>query len=115
MIQTNRKNRTTRLILSGAAALAVIIAALLTIQVTAAPPDDTRMILEHTHRTYISPPCFEQAEKTNNLAETTLKKALEHDYRPESGCTEQSLQPVQVSVFAWLMEKLGIVKGKWDW
>lgn len=56
------------------------------------PPSDTRIILERTHWTYIAPPCFEQAQTTNNLAESTLRKAKELNYRAESSCTEKYLQ-----------------------
>ncbi|CAM5777884.1 MULTISPECIES: hypothetical protein [Brevibacillus] len=111
----NNKRIFFRFLFGGAAALAAVVLAANFTKITAAPPDDTRMILEHTHRTYISPPCYEQAQKTNHIAESTLGEARTHSYSPESACTEQSLQPIQITLSAWLQEKLGIQKGKWDW
>ncbi|MEJ8546112.1 hypothetical protein [Brevibacillus borstelensis] len=112
---TDDKKRFTRILIGGAAVLTAVVLIAVCAKVTVIPPDDTRMILEHTHRTYISPPCYEEAEKTNNIGEATLGEALGLSYSPESGCTQQSLQPIQVPLFFWVTEKLGIQKGKWDW
>ncbi|USG65863.1 hypothetical protein NDK47_00455 [Brevibacillus ruminantium] len=109
------KKQTPRLITGGVVAVAAIVVIFSFVKVPFGPHGDTRIILEHTHLTYISPPCYEQAEKTNNLAETTWEKAQELSYTPESACTEQSLKPIEVPLSYWLMEKLGMAKSKWDW
>lgn len=79
------------------------------------PPEYTRIILENTYGTYIAPPCFEQAQATNNLAESTLSEAKKFNYRAESSCTENQLQPELKSVFVIVAEKMGLKVNKWDW
>lgn len=56
------------------------------------PSADTRVILDHTSKTYIAPTCFEDAEATNFLSETTLQEAYELNYQPHSACTENALK-----------------------
>lgn len=97
------------------ALIAIITVLFIVMTVELNPPNDTRMILEHTHRTYISPPCFEQAETTNNLAETTLVKALDIGYAAESDCTKSTLQPIRVSLFDFTRIKIGLSDDPWDW
>ncbi len=95
--------------------LFILIIGALYVPINANPPSDTRMILEHTYKTYIAPPCFGQAEATNNLGESNLGKALELDYKAESSCTEDHLKPVKKPVIQVLAEKIGLVSGNWDW
>ncbi|WP_332633742.1 hypothetical protein [Halalkalibacter flavus] len=74
----------------------------LVIPITVTVSGDTRVILDHTHRVYSAPACFDQADLTNNLEETTLKHALELDYVSESSCTQDQLQetkPFLIGIF----------------
>lgn len=93
----------------------VLIGVFLYVPINANPPANTRMIVEHTYKTYIAPPCFEQAQTTNNLAETTLDKALELNYKAESSCTENHLKPIKKPLIKIIAEKMGLISGDWDW
>ncbi|NRR05724.1 hypothetical protein HP570_26290 [Brevibacillus sp. RS1.1] len=93
----------------------VVVAGVLSIPVEAEPPPDTRVILEHTNKRYISPPCYEQANKTNNLAEADIRKAQELNYQPESSCTANSLAPIKQPIASVLAVNLGIKQSHWDW
>lgn len=95
--------------------LVVLVTCLFAIKIESAPSPGTRIILEHTNQTYITPPCYEGAQKTNNIAEADLQKAKETNYKPESSCTEQSLQPVNLPIAYVIAEKLGLKKSSWDW
>lgn len=77
-------------------------------------PGDTRLILEMTHQTYIAPACFEKAEATNNLVESTYARAVKLDLVPESDCTE-SLMKGKTTLFDAALIKLGLTKGEWNW
>ncbi|ARK29454.1 hypothetical protein [Halalkalibacter krulwichiae] len=84
--------------------LAVILLILgFVIPVTVNPSNDTRIILDHTKEVYSTPACFDQAELTNNLEETTLGFAKEMNYVAESDCTETDLvgerEPFLISIF----------------
>ncbi|KHF41777.1 hypothetical protein [Halalkalibacter okhensis] len=82
------------------AGLLLIIGLVVPITVTA--PDDTRVILDHTNKVYSAPACFDQADLTNNLEETTLKFAQELEYVSESSCTEEQLKetkPFLIGIF----------------
>lgn len=93
----------------------LLFVAMFLIKIPVEPSLNTRVILERTHKTYITPPCYEQALKTNNLAEDILEEAKRFGYKPESICTENSLQPNNQSVASVIGEKLGLIKSKWDW
>ncbi|MGG4456365.1 hypothetical protein [Brevibacillus porteri] len=93
----------------------VVVAGVLSIPVEAGPSPDTRIILEHTNKTYISPPCYEQAIKTNNLAEANIQKAQELNYQPESSCTANSLAPIKKPIASILAENVGMKQSQWDW
>ncbi|ASJ56859.1 hypothetical protein BP422_27070 [Brevibacillus formosus] len=93
----------------------VVVAGVLSIPVEAAPSPDTRIILEHTNKTYISPPCYEEANKSNNLAEADIQKAQELKYQPESSCTANSLAPIKQPIASVLAVNLGIKQSRWDW
>ena len=80
------------------------------------PAPETRVILEHSFRTYIAPSCFEQADATNFLEESTLAEAQELEYPPHSSCTEEAFEGNQDSGFIRLMKELGIMeKESKDW
>lgn len=72
------------------------------------PSPETRVILEHTYRTYIAPSCFETAEATNFLEEATLGYAEELNYPPHSECTESAFAGNNDSPFVSLLKELGI-------
>ncbi|WP_429845556.1 hypothetical protein [Brevibacillus sp. FIR094] len=93
----------------------VVVAGVLSIPVEAGPSPDTRIILEHTNKTYISPPCYEQANKTNNLAEANIQKAQELNYQPESSCTANSLASIKKPIASVLAENVGMKQSQWDW
>ncbi|WP_201715547.1 hypothetical protein [Rossellomorea arthrocnemi] len=63
------------------------------------PPDSTRVILDHDQKTYIAPPCFNQADATNFLEETTVAKLDELDYEANSFCTEEALTEKRTTLF----------------
>lgn len=96
-------------------AVFVVVIALVAIPVPVNPPDSTRVILEHTHKVYITPVCFEEAEVTNNLGESTLSKAKELKYPPDSDCTEQSLGSKSMSLWKALLVKTGLGQHEWNW
>ncbi|UOE96009.1 hypothetical protein [Alkalihalobacillus sp. LMS39] len=84
------------------------------IQTTPKAPMNTRMIVDHTYGVYIAPPCFNDAEVTNYLEETTLGRAIETGYEPESICTENSLTAENQPWIYNMFEKIGFIQGKWD-
>lgn len=80
------------------------------------PSPESRVILEHSFRTYIAPSCFEQADATNFLEEATLEQAKELNYPPHSACTEKAFEGNNDSGFMRLIKELGIVeKESTDW
>lgn len=78
------------------------------------PSADTRIILEHTYKTYIAPPCFEQAEATNYLQDSTLEDAQNLNYEPHDSCTEDELANEKNSLPISLLKEAGILNNKWD-
>jgi hypothetical protein len=95
--------------------LAASLIAIFTVNIEVKPPDSTRIILEKTYGTYISPPCFDNAQSTNNISESNLVKAVELNYRPDSKCTETSLKGINKTIYIAALEKLGLIEGSWDW
>lgn len=80
------------------------------------PGPNTRVVLEHNYRTYIAPSCFEQADPTNFLEESTLEHAREINYPPNSECTEEAFKGNNDSLFVNLMKELGVMeKESKDW
>lgn len=78
------------------------------------PPESTRVILEHYEETYIAPVCFEDAEASNNIEETTLKHAKELNYVPDSSCTEDALKPEKNSFISGWLKDIGVLSMQWD-
>ncbi len=77
----------------------------LVIPVTVEPDQDSRVILDHTLNVYSAPSCFDQAELTNNLEETTLAVASENDFEPESECTEEAFRGERASlIISWFRQ-----------
>jgi len=83
------------------------------VEINSVPPNDTRIILEHTNKTYIAPPCFEQAKTTNNLGDSNLGRARALNYQAESSCTEKYFEPERKPIIEVLAEKIGFKSGKW--
>ncbi|MFD0590936.1 hypothetical protein ACFQZE_23355 [Paenibacillus sp. GCM10027627] len=79
------------------------------------PPGDTRMILDHTLLVYAAPPCFNEADLTNNLAETTWDLAKQKGYEPESACTAEKMKPVSRTLWNIGMNWLGLSASPWAW
>lgn len=96
-------------------AVFVVLIVLVVVPVPVNPPGDTRVILEHTHKFYVTPVCFEEADVTNNLGESTLTKAKELNYPPDSDCTVESLQSESMSIWNALLVKVGLGSHKWSW
>jgi hypothetical protein len=75
----------------------------LIIPVTVMPSDDTRVIIDHTKQMYSAPACFDQADFTNNLEETTFGYAKELEYASESSCTNLEFsgerKPFLIAIF----------------
>src|SRR5690625_7238228 len=78
------------------------------------PSANTRVILEHNEETYIAPICFEKAEASNYIEETTLERAEALNYEPHSSCTENALASEQNSFIVGLLKDVGILSKKWD-
>lgn len=78
------------------------------------PSVDKRIILEHTHKTYIAPSCFEESDPTNFLQESTLDEARLLNYKPHSSCTEEALMPKKDRFLISILKEIGIVKDQWD-
>lgn len=78
------------------------------------PSPDTRIILEHTYKTYIAPRCFEQSNATNYLQDSTLEEAQDLNYDPHDSCTESELESEKNSLFISLLKDIGILSKKWD-
>lgn len=96
--------------------IVMLILASLFITTTVYPPNDTRVILEYTDRTYIAPPCFEQADPTNNIGEADLGAARNINFSAHDTCTEKELQSEEKSLFISFLEKIGLLHSKWeDW
>ncbi|WP_054635236.1 hypothetical protein [Thalassobacillus sp. C254] len=75
-----------------------------------------RVIIDHTNQTYVSPPCFEEAELTNNLQEVALEHAVTLGYEAEAECTSDSLVEEDVPLNLALLKEMGIVPTKWaEW
>ncbi len=78
------------------------------------PSPSTRVILEHTYRTYIAPVCFQQSNATNWIEETTLKKAKEEfNYKPHSSCTENALKAEKDRFITSILKDVGVLENKW--
>ncbi|WP_368502844.1 hypothetical protein AB3N04_00480 (plasmid) [Alkalihalophilus sp. As8PL] len=78
------------------------------------PSPDTRIILEHTYKTYIAPVCFDQANATNLLEESTLQNAQDIDYKQESSCTKDALKGERDRLITSFLKEVGIIEKKWD-
>jgi hypothetical protein len=94
--------------------LGSVILSSLIISRTVNPSPDTRVVLEHTYRTYIAPLCFETADATNFLEESTLENSRTLDYKPHSACTEEALEAENNSLFISLLKEIRIMDKKWD-
>lgn len=80
------------------------------------PSAESRIVLEHTHRTFIAPSCFEESDPTNFLEESTLGHAKELNYPPHSECTEKAFESNQDSPAVRLLKELGLMeKTQTDW
>ncbi|WP_033542622.1 hypothetical protein [Planococcus sp. CAU13] len=80
------------------------------------PPPNTRVVLEHTYRTYIAPSCFQGADATNFLEESTLQHAKELNYPPHSDCTAEAFEGNHDSRLTSILKEFGIVeKETEDW
>ncbi|QUW20942.1 hypothetical protein JSQ81_14105 [Sporosarcina sp. Marseille-Q4063] len=78
------------------------------------PSAGTRIILEHTYKTYIAPVCFEESDPTNFLEEATLQEAENLNYPPHSPCTEKALESENDRLLTSLLKQIGIMDKKWD-
>lgn len=80
------------------------------------PKEDTRLILEHTYKTYIAPPCFEDSNATNYLEDSDIAMANQLGYEPNDTCTEEALEPIKEKIIISFLHNLGILKTEWsDW
>jgi hypothetical protein len=95
--------------------LAVVILVSVLVEIPHHPPRSTRVILDHSLQTIIAPPCFEQAEFSNNLSESTLENAQKKQYMPESVCTEYTLASEDKTLLQIILEKTGAKRSRWDW
>ncbi len=80
------------------------------------PSANTRVVLEHTHRTYIAPSCFQEADATNYLEESTLQHAKDLNYPPHTDCTAEAFAGNKESRFTSILKEFGLVeKESEDW
>lgn len=101
--------------LYGIGALTVILLFIVLVPLPYPPSGDTRMILDHTLQVYVAPPCFTNDGFTNFLSETTWAEVKKTDYKPESACTEDKLQPVKRTIWNRVLEAAGLVPSPWKW
>jgi len=98
--------------------IVVLIIASLFIPRETKPSPDTRIILEHTYKTYIAPGpgCFERSNPTptNYLQDSRLEEALRLNYKPHDSCTEEALESEKDSLLISLLKDMGVLKKKWD-
>ncbi|GIQ65960.1 hypothetical protein PACILC2_45280 [Paenibacillus cisolokensis] len=73
------------------------------------------MILDHTLQVYVAPPCFNDADLTNYLTETTWNKVAERGYEPESACTAEMMKPVARTMWNKVRELAGFIPSPWAW
>lgn len=103
-----------KLILLFSLFLIVLVIASFFIPKETVPSSDTRVVLDHTYRSYIAPGCFEESDLTNFLEESTLEQAQKLQYHPHSTCTEDALKPEKGNLFISLLKEVGIINKKWD-
>ncbi|GAB4074215.1 hypothetical protein GCM10028778_17180 [Barrientosiimonas marina] len=103
-----------RTILLIAGLIVIAIALMLVIPRQTAPSSDTRIVLEHSKQTYIAPPCFEQADPSNNLEDATLDEAKEQNYEANGSCTKEALNSKEDTLLISLLKDIGILNKKWD-
>src|SRR5690606_16331527 len=77
-------------------------------------PPEARMIIDHTLKVYVAPPCFDEADVTNYLEETTFERAVELNYKPESSCTEQAVIGEPRSLLDGVLQSIGLKQGQWS-
>src|SRR5699024_3394953 len=77
------------------------------------PKDDTRLILEHTYKTYIAPPCFEDADATNYLENSDIEMAQQLECETNDTCTKKKLAPIKEKIIVSFLHDLGILKTEW--
>ncbi|MBS4190403.1 hypothetical protein KHA94_09355 [Bacillus sp. FJAT-49705] len=92
--------------------ICIVVIASFFIPWTTKPSGETRVILEHTYKTYIAPLCFETSNATNFLEESTLQSAQDLDYKPHSSCTEDALKAENDSLFESILKEIGIIGKK---
>ncbi|MCM3749737.1 hypothetical protein M3223_20500 [Paenibacillus pasadenensis] len=79
------------------------------------PPGGTRMVADHTNQTYIAPPCFDEANLTNNLAEVDWSWVKESGYKADSACTSDKLATAKETLGEKFAQLLGLSKSPWAW
>ena len=96
--------------------LLIIVTILISLFITreTLPSSDTRIILEHTYKSYIAPVCFEESNATNFLEDSTLQKAQDLNYKPHNSCTENALKAENDSLFKSILKEIDIIDKKWD-
>lgn len=113
--KTKSAPKKTGFLIGFAAALIIVVICLFTVQITVHPPGNTRLVLDRTLEIYVAPPCFNQAEVTNNLVDSTLDTANRLKYKADSACTEQALQGIKKPLFDVILETAGLRKSNWKW
>lgn len=84
------------------------------IPVETKPSSDTRIILEHTYKSYIAPGCFEQSNPTNFLQDSTLGEAQDLNYDAHDSCTVNRLENEKDLFIVSLLKEVGVLDKKWD-
>lgn len=80
------------------------------------PSPNSRVVLEHTHRAYIAPSCFEVSNPTNFIEDGTLERAEEIGYPPINDCTEKAFKGNNDSFMVDFLKELGFIeKESKDW
>lgn len=96
----------------GLVVVLIIVVLSFVIQISAEAPSNTRLIIDNMHKVYVSPPCFDAADLTNYIEESTLEQAQKINYAPEGKCTEESLTN-KVSLAVYILESIGLKESVW--
>src|SRR5699024_6870058 len=74
------------------------------------PNADTRLILEHTYKTYIAPPCFEDTYATYCSEDSDIEMTEQLEYEVNDTCTEIERAPIKDKITVSFLHDLAISK-----
>ncbi|EZH67128.1 hypothetical protein DH09_04120 [Bacillaceae bacterium JMAK1] len=107
------KRKDKKIIITLLSIVAILIIGGMFVPISVSAPSDTRTIIDHTTQTYAAPSCFDQAEMTNFLQETTFGHAQTLDYDAESLCSSDFYTQSDVPIFFAMLQLFGLGEEKW--